>query len=56
MLDQGRVDLAYADNDALDAIFIVDGAGGVSGVWNDPLEVAVTNEVFDVGSAERVSE
>ena len=59
VLEEGGEDLAGTEDDALDLLRLVDLEGGVLGVGrvlDDPLEVALTSEVLDVGAGERVTE
>ena len=50
MLDQSSVDLARADNDTVDLVVRIDRLVLVSRIWDDPLEVAVSRKVFNVGA------
>lgn len=56
VLDQRGVDLAGAENDALDLLGGVDLARGVGGVGDDPLEVRVAGEFIQVGAGDGVTE
>lgn len=53
---QGRVDLACAEDHAVDFFRGVDGAALVRGIPDQPLEVRVAGELLDVGARERVAE
>lgn len=53
---QGGVNLARADDYAINLVVGKDGVVVMSGVWNDPLEVRVAGEVFNWGACERVAE
>jgi hypothetical protein len=53
---EGGVDLAGAEDDAVDGVVRVDGAGFVRRVRDDPLEVGVADEVFEVGAGKWVAE
>lgn len=58
VLEEAGEDLAGTENDTLDLLGLVDlegGVLGVRGVLNDPLEVALTSEVLDVGAGKRVT-
>ena len=56
VLVEGGVDLARAEDDAVDLVRGKDGRVFVGGVGDDPLEVRLTSEVFDGGTRERVAE
>ena len=56
VLMEGRVNLSRADYYAINLVVGKDGVVVVSGVWDDPLEVRVTGEVFNGGACERVAE
>ena len=53
---QGDVDLAGAEDYAIDFIVGEDGIVIVGGVRDDPLEVGLASEVFDGGAGERVAQ
>lgn len=53
---EGDVDLAGAQNHAVDLVVGEDGIVIVSGVGDNPLEVGLAGEVFDRGACERVAE
>ena len=53
---QRGVDLAGAEDDAVDFVVRFDCRVGVGGVGDDPLEVGVAGEVFDRGAGEGVAE
>ena len=49
------VDLAGAEDDALDRRGLINGASGVFGIGDDPLKVGVAGKVFDRGTSERMA-
>ncbi len=53
---EGGVDLAGAEDDAVDFLVGLDGGVGVGGVGDDPFEVGLAREVFDGGTGEGVAE
>lgn len=53
---EGDVDLAGAEDYAVDLVMREDGIVVMSGVGYDPLEVRLAGEVFDGGACERVAE
>lgn len=55
-LDERGVDLSSAEDDAVDALVVVDLACLVGGVRDDPLEVRVARELFNVGARVGVAE
>ena len=52
---EGDVDLAGAEDDAVDFFWWGDVAGLVGWVGDDPLEVGVAGEVFDWRAGERMA-
>lgn len=56
VLVQGSPDLASAQDDALDLLGLLDGAGLVLRVGDNPLEVRLAGELVQVGAGERVTE
>lgn len=56
VLVQGDVDLAGAEDDAVDLVRGEDGVVFVGRVGDDPLEVRLAGEVFDGGARERMAE
>ena len=52
---EGGVDLAGAEDYAVDLVVGEDGIVVVSRVGDDPLEVGLAGEVFDGGSCKRVA-
>ena len=55
VLVQGGIDLTGAENDTINLIWLVDGLA-VFRVWNDPLELGITCELFNRRSCERMTE
>lgn len=53
---EGDVDLAGAEDYAVDLVMGKDGIVVVSGVGDDPLELRFAGEVFYGGACERVAE
>lgn len=53
---QGDVDLAGAEDYAVDLVVGEDGFVIVGGIGDDPLEVGVASEVFDGGASEGVAQ
>jgi hypothetical protein len=56
VLNERGVHLARAEDDAVDGVVGVDGAGLVRGVGDDPLEVGVADEIGKVRAGERMAE
>ena len=56
MFVEGDVDLAGAEDDAVDFFWRGDFVGFVGGVGDDPLKVGLAGEVFNGGASERVAE
>lgn len=52
---ESDVDLARAEDDAIDLVVGEDGIVVVGRVRDDPLEVRLAGEVFDGGACERVA-
>lgn len=53
---EGDVDLAGAEDYAVDLVMREDGFVFVSGVGDDPLEVRLAGEIFDGRACERMAE
>lgn len=56
VLVQGGVDLPRAEDDAVDLVVRLDGAGLVRRVGDNPLELRVAGEFFDAGARQRMAE
>ena len=53
---EGGVNLAAAEDHAVDLIVGEDGVVFVSGIWDYPLEVRLASEVFNGRARERMTE
>lgn len=56
VLLQSSVNLARAENDTLNLIVALDGAGLVSRIRNDPVELGITNEILNIGAGNRMTQ
>jgi len=56
VLGQSSPDLTRAEDDAVNLLLGLDGAGLVLGVRDDPAEVRVIGELLNVGASQRVAE